>query len=163
MRKMIVSGRIGANAEVKMTKTGSQVIEFRIANNERRDEEGQTYWFRVSSFNPSLVNFAQFLTKGKTVEVIGTLTTRGYVNTTTNKIEVGHDILADAIMFDGNFGRSLEEGTKEGTNTTYKPTSTPVTASEKPAKKATLKPTTAPIPTPKAAPAEDDGADDLPF
>ena len=169
MRTLILSGRLGANAEVKVTKTGTQFIEFRMANNEYGDEEGQTYWFRVTSFNPRHINLAPHLTKGKTVEVVGSLRTRGYVNATTNKIEVGHDITASEIMFDSNFGRPQEEGNNTQKAATAAPVTTPTTTSANSSKKTTRNPATTTIPTPQPAPVQtqavvtDDGADDLPF
>ena len=34
MRKLTLSGRLASNAEVKLTKNGTQFLEFRMANNE---------------------------------------------------------------------------------------------------------------------------------
>lgn len=171
MRTLILSGRLGANAEVKLTKTGSQYLEFRMANSEFGDEEGQTYWFRVVSFNANHLNLAPHLTKGKPIEVIGELKTRGYVNATTNKIEVGHDVRACDIKFDSNFGRSQEGGDGNATATsthTATTTTTPATAPAAPKKTATRNPSTKPVAQapapPTSQPATDDsGVDDLPF
>lgn len=170
MRTLFLSGRLGANAEVKLTKTGSQYLEFRMANSEFGDEEGQTYWFRVVSFNANHLNLAPHLTKGKSVEVIGDLKTRGYVNATTNKIEVGHDVRACDIKFDSNFGRSQDGGDGNAT-ATVAPTATTAasaTAPAAPKKTATRNPSTKPVAQapapPTSQPATDDsGVDDLPF
>lgn len=164
MRTLFLSGRLGANAEVKLTKTGSQYLEFRMANSEFGDEEGQTYWFRVVSFNANHLNLAPHLTKGKSVEVIGDLKTRGYVNATTNKIEVGHDVRACDIKFDSNFGRSQEGGDGNATTASTAPATAPAT----PKKTATRNPSTKPVAQapapPTSQPATDDsGVDDLPF
>lgn len=170
MRTLILSGRLGSDAEVKVTQTGTQYMTFRMANNERGDEEGRTYWFRVTTFNPRLMNLAQYLTKGKSVEVIGTLRTNGYVNATTNKFDVGHDITADSIMFDSNFSRPVEDNASAATTTTTQAPVTTTTPKPTAAKKpVTRNPTTTAVPTPQAAPVQaqavvtDDGADDLPF
>lgn len=170
MRTLILTGRLGANAEVKLTKTGTQYLEFRMANNEFGDEEGQTYWFRVVSFNANHINLAPHLVKGKPIEVIGDLKARGYVNSTTNKIEVGLDIRTCEIKFDSNFNTRQQENSENGTTATAPATTTtPAAPASTATKKTTRNPTTA---TPKTAtvpappttePAGDSSDDDLPF
>lgn len=159
MRTLILTGRLAANAEIKMTKNGNQYLEFRMANNEFGDEEGRTYWFRVTSFNSNHVNLAQYLTKGKSIEVIGDLRTSTYVNNSTGKVEISHDIRAVDVRFDNNF--SLRQ---DGANQQY-------TASEKSQSNVMRNPSTKPmvqqpkqVATPTAAPiVNNSDDDDLPF
>lgn len=120
MRILTLSGKLGADANVKLTKTGTQFIEFRIGNNEFGDENGQTYWFRCISFNSNHINLAQYLTKGRPIEVIGTLKTRGYVNQKTNRIEVAHDIKLSEILFDSNMENKNNHHNEKDTTTKQK-------------------------------------------
>ena len=166
MRKIIVSGRLAANAEAKNGKTGNQYVEFRMANNEYNgssDGNGNdTYWFRVVGFNPNLVKLIPYLTKGKPVEVIGTLQVSPYINKTTNLPEAGLEITANDIMFDNNFG-SKQDNAEPHTA----PTAATAAAPAEPKKPAPRNPTTAvpkvaQIPAPTAT-ADDSADDDLPF
>lgn len=99
MRKLMVSGRLAANAEIKVTKNGTQYIEFRMANNERTFGNGSTdngnkdtCWFRVFSFNHA--HLQPYLLKGKPIEVFGDLYTNPYISNVTNKAEAGLEIRA---------------------------------------------------------------------
>ena len=89
-----------ADAEVKVSKNGKPYLEFRFANNEYGDEDGYTFWVRVSSYNPSLINLAKFYTKGKSLIITGKYKDRAYINK-DGKPEVGRDITASAIEFNG--------------------------------------------------------------
>ena len=177
MRKLILSGRLAANAETKLTKGGTQYVEFRMANNEYTggtDNNGkETYWFRVVSFNANHVKLVPYLTKGKSLEVIGDLQASPYISNITNKAEAGLEVRVNDIMFDNNFG-SPQQGTNNGTThqTATAPTLAPAAQAEAapkksaPKKSAPRNPTTATVPQAAAAPApaaDDGGEDDLPF
>lgn len=163
MRKLILTGRIGTNAETKTTKNGKQFIEFRLANNEYiGNNNNDTYWFRITSFNQNHLKIQQYLTKGRTIEVIGNLRANAYISTATNTPEVSLDVIADDIMFDSNF--STQQNSENTNNEASAEQPQPVEAV--PAPKTTKKavaprnPSTAPTPAP-ASNASDD--DDLPF
>lgn len=182
MRTIIVSGRLAANAEVKTTNGGNAYVEFRIGNNEySKNNQEETYWFRVVSFNTNHTKLVQYLTKGKSVEVIGQLSANAYVGH-DNKMRVGFDIRASEIMFDNNFGSKDQQ--QQGTNnTTVTATTASSTAPQSAATTPLRNPSTATVATPptttassapspqtattaKAAPAPtatEDDTDDLPF
>jgi len=178
MRKIFLSGRLAANAEQKVTKNGTPFIEFRIGNNEytgsAENNGRETYWFRVTSFNPNHAKLAQYLTKGKSIEVIGDLKASPYISTQTNKPEAGLEVTANDIMFDNNFGNPQNaDGTANNTTTTTAAPQTPQTTANtaQTTKKTTPRnPTTTPITAKTAAPApaapptdSNDDTDDLPF
>lgn len=161
MRKIIVNGRLGADAITKVGKSGTAYLEFRMANNEYGDAEGTTHWFRVTSFMPRHQKMVEYLKKGHPISVIGTVTARAYVNQNTNNPEVGLDILADDILFD-SFG-----GAREGNNNGGATQQAQVTAAPQapaPAAKVGKKSTAGPeIPMTPPPAASNGGVDDLPF
>ena len=173
MRKLFLSGRLAANAEQKVTKNGTPFIEFRVGNNEytgsAENNGRETYWFRVTSFNPNHAKLAQYLTKGKSIEVIGDLKASPYISTQTNKPEAGLEVTANDIMFDNNFGNPQNaEGTANTTTTAAPQAATNTTQTTK--KTTPRNPTTTPITAKTAAPApaapptdSNDDTDDLPF
>lgn len=167
MRKLILSGRLAANAETKLTKSGTQYVEFRMANNEHTggtDNNGkETYWFRVVSFNTNHVKLVPYLTKGKSIEVIGDLQASPYISNITNKAEAGLEVRANDIMFDNNFS-SPKQVTNDGTINLSTTASTPSSAAwadvspRNPRTSTVLQPTQASSMT-----ANSSNDDDLPF
>lgn len=97
MRQIIITGRLGADAEQKITKQGNQYITFRMANTEFGDND-KTYWFRVTSFESRHMNMAKYLTKGKPVIVQGKYDDNIYQNK-NQKSEISRDIIAYNIEF----------------------------------------------------------------
>lgn len=161
MRKLILSGRIVADAQKKVTVNGREFISFRLGNNEFGDEKNSdgkpiTYWFNVSSFNQSHVNLLKYLTKGKPINVIGSYKDNIYQNKAGN-CDISRDILADSIDF--QIGNESNKTNHTTSNTTSAPkTEIPqVTASEVKTKVTTSKPKS----TPAAVNDSDD--DELPF
>lgn len=163
MRKLILSGRIVADAEKKVTVNGREFISFRLGNNEFGDEKNSdgkpiTYWFNVSSFNQAHVNLLKYLTKGKPVNVIGSYKDNIYQNKAGN-CDISRNILADSIDFQiGNESNNGSHTANSTTSTTAKTEIPQVTASEVKTKVAT---TSKPKPTPAAVNDSDD--DELPF
>lgn len=155
MRKMIVSGHLGNDPEVRATNRGTQYTTFRIANHEYTDGENVTYWFTVTVWEPTLQNFCKSLKKGSLVYVDGEYTDRTYLSNKTNTTDVGRDLRATAIYF-GQGGGKREDDTQAGM--TAPTQAAPVAPASEPTVQASVqaKPAT-------AAPAEAPGDDDLPF
>lgn len=73
-----VSGNLAADAELKSTQSGTAVLHFRLAVNERvRQADGsfadRTNWVGCAMFGERAERLAQYLTKGKKVAVSGRL------------------------------------------------------------------------------------------
>lgn len=147
MRVLTLTGRVGADAQVKVTTKGKPYLEFRIANNEYGDPEGSTFWTRVVAYNTALINMAQYYTKGKSLIVTGAYKNNTYPDKSKN-IVVGNEIVASAIYFNSVDGGEHKNGSGNGQQ-----------APEQ------HKPEPAPQPAPAASPTVDANADgdDLPF
>lgn len=81
LNKVMIIGRLGRDPEMRYTQTGSPVCSLNIATDESyTDKDGnkveRTEWHRVSVFQRSAENCAQFLSKGSLVYVEGSLQTR---------------------------------------------------------------------------------------
>lgn len=159
MRKIELTGRLAADAERKISKTGKEMLTFRVGNNEFNDKDEQgnqkTYWFNVTTFNQRHFGMAQYLTKGKPIIVEGDYTDRIYQNRDGN-CEISRDIIANAIYFisDGN-----------GNNTKTNQATTPTQVRPSTQTTMTIKPTTAyvKVPEPPVASSNNEDDDDLPF
>ena len=159
MRKIELTGRLAADAERKISKTGQEFLSFRVANNEFTDKTEQgtqkTYWFNVSMFNQHYFGMAQYLTKGKSIIVDGNYSDRLYQNKDGN-CEIARDIIANAIYFNSDGNSSNNTNGKQTKATTQ---ASPVTQTTM-----ASKPTTADIKVPEApVVSTSNDEDDLPF
>jgi len=105
LAKVILIGNLGRDAELKKTPSGTSVLEFSIATNERwNDREGNsqehTQWFRVSLWGRRADALAQYLQKGKQVYVEGKLRARTYQGN-DGQTRVSLDVRADDIQLLG--------------------------------------------------------------
>ena len=140
-RIMSVMGHLGADPEVKTSKTGNQYIQFRLANQAYGDAEGETCWLTVTvtSANSRAMALAKTLKKGYCIEVTGDYSDKIY-QTKDGKYGIGRDLNASLIYFCGgstkrdesqNYGEPTKNVGVVGTQKTTKPTvvqtsSTPV-------------------------------------
>ena len=105
VNKVILVGNIGRDVEVRHTPGGMAVAKFSLATNERRkDKEGnwqdQTEWHNIVAFG-KLAEFAgQYLGKGRTVYVEGSIRTRTYDDEKGNR-RYFTEIVSQAIRFVG--------------------------------------------------------------
>lgn len=80
--KMTIIGHLGGDPEMRYTQSGAPVTSFSVAVNARRHtSEGNgesTQWFRVSCWNRLAEVAAEYLRKGRTVYVEGSLQVREY-------------------------------------------------------------------------------------
>lgn len=89
-----VVGRLGKDAEVINGQKG-QFLSFSLATDEFKNGERGTTWLRVNSNN---VKMAEWLKKGKMVNVIGTETVRTYQDK-NGSTQVARDVNAVSLEF----------------------------------------------------------------
>ena len=83
LNKVMITGRLGADPEMRFTPQGSPVTTFRVASGRSwRSADGtshdDTEWFRVVAWEKLAEICNQYLTKGARVYVEGRLQTRKY-------------------------------------------------------------------------------------
>ena len=68
VNRAILLGRLGADPEMKDTKSGTKVANLRLATNERAKVDGEwgehTEWHRVVCFGKTAENVGRYLEKG---------------------------------------------------------------------------------------------------
>ncbi len=158
MNKLVIIGNLTRDPELRTTATGLTVCNFTVAvNNIRRNSQnqgdGQTsaqndaVFFRVSAWNRVAENCAQFLSKGRKVCVVGSVSASTYqANDGTTRVSL--DVSANEV----EFLNSRNDTTPGFEPTMSAPVATPVAA------------------TPVTTPVQDQNAgftqvesDDLPF
>ncbi len=96
MLKCFFEGRLGADAELKTSRSGNQFYTMRVATDDFRDGENSTVWVRVvvSADRVGKMTFK----KGSHVLVTGTLKASTY-QTRTGESAVSLDVNADSIHY----------------------------------------------------------------
>ena len=116
MFKGQILGRLGRDAAVYESANGTQFLAFTLAVNTRNMGKDVTYWVDVRSFHPNHIKLAQYLQKGKILQVGGDLN----ATIATDKVgvvRINHTLFADYINFI-NLGGTTKDGVKITTGTT---------------------------------------------
>ncbi len=105
VNKAILIGNIGRDVELRHTPGGMAVAKFSLATNERRkDKEGnwqdQTEWHNIVAFGKLAEFCGQYLGKGRTVYVEGSIRTRTYDDDKGNR-RYFTEIISQTIRFVG--------------------------------------------------------------
>lgn len=101
-----VCGNIGSDSEIRQAGN-SKVCSFSVASTTKKGSEESTTWVRCSFFGSRGEALSQYLTKGTTVAVTGTLTTREYNGKTQVELNV-----SDLKLMGGNKQASGGGGSK---------------------------------------------------
>ena len=97
INRVILTGRIGKEVELRYTQSGKAVASFSLAVNDSFDKE-KTYWISCTVWGKSAENCAQYLGKGSMAGVDGRITTRNYENQDGKKVYVT-EVVADRVEF----------------------------------------------------------------
>jgi len=78
MNLIVVAGAIGKDAELKFLSDGTPIANFSVADNQGKEKP--TIWWRMQLFGKRAESLAQYLTRGQSVTVTGTVTQREYTD-----------------------------------------------------------------------------------
>ncbi|MDH3285362.1 MAG: single-stranded DNA-binding protein [Acidobacteriota bacterium] len=114
LAKITIVGNLGRDAELRYTPSGTALLEFSVATNEKwNDKDGNrkehTQWFRATLWGKQAEALKQYLTKGKLVYVDGTLRAREYTDR-ENQRRTSLDIRVDQIKLLGGRSMGAEQG-----------------------------------------------------
>jgi single-strand DNA-binding protein len=74
MNVITIAGGLGRDAELKYLNNGDPICNFSVADSQGRDKG--TIWWSCTLFGKRGEALAQYLTKGQSVTVVGTITER---------------------------------------------------------------------------------------
>ena len=74
MNSITIAGGLGRDAELKYLNNGDPICNFSVADSQGRDKG--TIWWNCTLFGKRGEALAQYLTKGQSVTVVGTITER---------------------------------------------------------------------------------------
>jgi single-strand DNA-binding protein len=106
INRVVLTGNLTRDPELKSTTTGTSVCKLRIAcNTRRRDSAGnwqdKPNYFDVTVWGAQGENCAQYLQKGRPVAIDGRLEWREWEDQNGNKRQAV-DIIADSVQFLGS-------------------------------------------------------------
>ena len=109
LNKVQVTGRLGADPEMRYTAQGNAVTTFRIASNRSwRTAEGESHedteWFRVVAWNKLAEICYQWLSKGSRLYVEGRMQTRQWQDQEGQTRYLTEVIANDIIIFESRRG-----------------------------------------------------------
>lgn len=106
MRRIEIIGNLGRDSELKVTASGTSVLNFTVAaKTARKDDEGQ--WHSCALFGKRAEALAEFLKKGQRVFVRGEYKLRKWESNGKSGVDV--DVTADEIELLGSKERSAEQ------------------------------------------------------
>lgn len=105
LNKVQMTGRLGADPEMRVTPQGHTVATFRVASNRSwRSAEGESHedteWFRVVAWNKLAEICSKWLAKGSRVYVEGRLQTRQWQDQEGQPRSLTEVIANDLIILD---------------------------------------------------------------
>lgn len=78
MNHLTIAGRIGKDPEMRYLKDGDPVLSFSVADDQGKDKPA--IWWNCSLFGKRAESLQQYLTKGASVTVTGTVQEREYTD-----------------------------------------------------------------------------------
>ena len=78
MNVITIAGQLGKDAEIRHLPNGDAVCNFSVADSQGREKP--TIWWRCSLFGKRAESLLQYLKKGQSVTVSGTVTEREYTD-----------------------------------------------------------------------------------
>ena len=96
MQKIVVTGGLGRDAELKQTKSGEDVLTFPIGASQGYGDSKTTNWYRCSIWGKRAQTLAPYIMKGTRVFICGELSIGEYegkqqLNVRVNDIEFFND------------------------------------------------------------------------
>jgi single-strand DNA-binding protein len=130
LNKVQMTGRLGADPEMRYTPQGHAVTTFRVASNRTwRTPEGETQedteWFRVVAWNRLAEICNQWLAKGSRVYVEGRMQTRQWQDQEGQPRSLSEVVASDVIILE-----SRREGSPPSADDSTSGVDTPATISQ---------------------------------
>ena len=116
VNKVILIGNLGKDPEIKYTPGGMPVARLTLATNERfKDKEGnwqdRTEWHNLVAFQRTAEIAGEYLKKGRTVYIEGSLRTNSWDDKETGQKKYKTEIIAnDLVLLSGRGEGAGEDG-----------------------------------------------------
>jgi single-strand DNA-binding protein len=108
INRVVLTGNLTADPELRSLPSGTSICKLRIASNTRRKNNATNEWedkpnyFDVTIWGAQGENAARYLSKGRPVAIDGRLEWREWQDKETGKNRQSIDIIADTVQFLGS-------------------------------------------------------------
>jgi single-strand DNA-binding protein len=140
MKKTVIIGNLGQDAQVKATQQGTQYLSFSVAVTEKRKGQETTTWFSCSGWGERFVTsqLGQYLKKGTKVYIEGNYTPSLFQRQ-DGTTDISHNLMVDQIELLGgapqqaapaaqNFGQDQQPAMQTRTAPAAQPVQSPTYA-----------------------------------
>jgi single-strand DNA-binding protein len=98
MNSITIAGQLGRDAEVRFLSNGDPVANFSIADSQGKDKDA--IWWNCQLFGKRAESLGQYLTKGQSVTITGSVSQRKY--TDKNGVEkISTDVRVNDVALQG--------------------------------------------------------------
>lgn len=119
MNKIIVSGGLGRDAELKTLPSGKNVLEFSIAVNSGFGDNKKTYWWKAKLFGDRATKLAEYFVKGTKLLIEGVPELREYEAKDGSGKRISPEIFVTEFEFMG--GKKEQTSDNAFANTGFAP------------------------------------------
>lgn len=98
MNNLTVAGQLGRDAEVRFLPNGDPVANFSIADSQGKDKDA--IWWNCQLFGKRAESLAQYLTKGQSVTITGSVSQRKYTDKNGVK-KISTDVRVNDVALQG--------------------------------------------------------------
>lgn len=118
MNKIIITGRLGRDPELKTAGNGTEYVNFSVAVDRRKnkDEEKKTDWFRCVAFGKMAAFISTYFKKGDGIEITGRMENDPYKLKDTDKTVDGWKLTVEGCEFPK--GKTTQAEDKNAANRT---------------------------------------------
>lgn len=99
--RIVITGRLVADPELRQTQSGISVASFRIAVSRRFSKEEKTDFFDVEAWRSAAEFVSKYFAKGKLIEIDGSLQANPWEDKNRSKHQ-GVKIVAQGVSFVGD-------------------------------------------------------------
>lgn len=113
MNVLQIAGRLGKDAETRVTPSGQKLTTLTIAVNIRKGGKDETMWWRVAIWGDRFEKMIPYFKKGTALIIVGEMGKPEIWTDKEGRPQVSLDMTADIIRF-SPFGGNGEKSTQEG-------------------------------------------------
>lgn len=108
MNRLTIIGNLTRDPETRTTQSGKTVCTFTVAVNRRGSGQQEADFFRVSAWNALGENCGKYLTKGKKVAVVGSVSVETFESNKDGKTYATLQVMASEVEFLSTAGTAQE-------------------------------------------------------
>jgi len=101
MSVLVVTGRVGSDAEKRSLQSGKAVVSFSVADQQGWGDNKHTLWIKCAMFGERAEKLLPYLTKGSLVEVVGTPSVEAWIKKGNNTAQAALKLTVSEVKLHG--------------------------------------------------------------